>query len=53
MKLNIKFIPQNIAPLGVKSIGVYNNDDARVGNIVLGKLKPKNSINKLSNPLIP
>ena len=47
MKLNIKFIPQNIAPLGVKSIGVYNNGDTRVGSIVLGKLKPKNPINKL------
>lgn len=39
MKYN-KFIPQNIAPLGQKKIGVYNRYGNRVGQVPLGGLKP-------------
>lgn len=34
------FIPQNIAPKGVKSIGVYNGDGEKVTNIPLGRMTP-------------
>ena len=34
------FIPQNIAPIGAKSIGVYDGDGKKVCNIPLGRLTP-------------
>lgn len=34
------FIPENIAPTGAKSIGVYNGTGKRVGSIPLGGLTP-------------
>ena len=35
-----KFIPQNTAPKGAKSIGVYNNNGKKVANIPLFSLTP-------------
>lgn len=41
------FIPQNVAPVGAKSIGVYNSDGVRVCQIELGGLAlPSNKGNK-------
>lgn len=41
------FIPQNIAPYGVRRIGVYNEKGNRVGQIPLGFLSQKNTGQKL------
>jgi predicted phosphodiesterase len=37
------FIPQNTAPVGAKSIGVYDNNGNKVCSIPLGRLTPPNS----------
>ena len=34
------FIRENIAPVGAKSIGMYDSSGKRVGSIALGRLKP-------------
>ena len=34
------FIPQNIAPSGAKSIGVYNQNSEKICTIPLGRLAP-------------
>lgn len=34
------FIPQNTAPSGAKSIGVYNSNDERIATIPLGRMTP-------------
>lgn len=36
------FIPENIAPIGAKRIGIYDSDGVRVGVIPLGSLMPPN-----------
>ena len=41
------FIPQNIAPLDVRRIGIYNNNGNRVGQIPLSTLTPPNDKKKL------
>ena len=41
------FIPQNIAPIGAKRIGVYNSKGNRVGQIPLGPLTPPAPAKKL------
>lgn len=41
------FIPQNVAPLGARRIGIYNEHGNRVGQIPLGCLTPPNSRQKL------
>lgn len=42
------FIPENIAPVGAKSIGVYDEDGKIVANLKLGRLAPPTE-NKLYN----
>lgn len=37
------FIPENTAPAGAKRIGVYDENERRVGGIPLGKLSPPES----------
>ena len=34
------FIPQNVAPVGAKKIGVYNSKGEKIADIALGNLKP-------------
>jgi DNA repair exonuclease SbcCD nuclease subunit len=41
------FIPQNIAPSGVRRIGIYDGNGNRVGFIPLGSLTPPNPAQKL------
>jgi len=41
------FIPQNVAPLGARRIGIYDNMGNRVGQIPLGSLTPPNPHKKL------
>lgn len=41
------FIPQNVAPLGVRRVGVYNSKGNRVGYIPLGNLVMAQTGNKL------
>lgn len=41
------FIPQNIAPLGARRIGIYNEQGNRVGQIPLGPLTPPNPAERL------
>lgn len=41
------FMPQNIAPLGVRRIGIYDSNGNRVGFIPLGGLTPPNPSQKL------
>lgn len=41
------FIPQNVAPLGMRRIGVYNAQGNRVGQIPLGSLTPPTQGKKL------
>ena len=41
------FIPQNVAPVGARRIGVYNIKGNRVGQIPLGNLTPPNPAKKL------
>lgn len=41
------FIPQNVAQLGVRRIGIYNSNGNRVGQIPLGPLTPPNPAKKL------
>ena len=47
MKIDLKFIPQNIALKGVKNIGLYDSDGNKLKNISLGNLAPKSIGNKL------
>lgn len=42
-----KFIPQNVAPIGTKCIGIYDSNDRQVGTIPLGGLTPPNYMQKL------
>ena len=46
------FIPQNIAPKGAKSIGVYNASGKRIGEIPLGFLSPVSKTKLFSFGLI-
>ncbi len=41
------FIPQNVAPLGSRRIGIYDANGNRVGQIPLGSLTPPNNNRKL------
>lgn len=41
------FIPQNIAPVGTRRIGIYNEDGNRVGQIPLGPLTPPRKSKKM------
>lgn len=41
------FIPQNVATLGARRIGVYNNNGARIGFIPIGPLTPPDPKQKL------
>lgn len=41
------FIPENMAPSGVRRIGIYNSNGNRVGQIPLGSLTPPNPAKKL------
>ena len=41
------FIPQNVAPLGSRRIGIYDANGNRVGQIPLGSLTPPNPKEKL------
>lgn len=41
------FIPQNVAPLGSRRIGIYDANSNRVGQIPLGGLTPPNAEKKL------
>jgi hypothetical protein len=41
------FIPQNIAPVGIHRIGIYDSNGNRVGVIPLGNLTPPDHTNKL------
>ena len=41
------FIPENVAPLGTRRIGIYDSNGNRVGQIPLGSLTPPNARNKL------
>ena len=47
MLQNKDYISQNVAPLGVRRIGVYNANGLRVGQIPLGTLTPPNPAEKL------
>ena len=47
MKIDIKFISQNIAPRGAKEIAIYNSKGDKVGKVPLGRL----SCNSLGNKL--
>lgn len=42
-----KLIPQNVAPLGSRRIGIYDENGNRVGQIPLGNLTPPNPAKKL------
>ena len=41
------FIPQNVATIGTRRIGIYDANGNRVGQIPLGNLTPPNPNNKL------
>ena len=41
------FIPQNVAPLGTRRIGIYNEQGNRVGQIPLDSLTPPNPAQRL------
>lgn len=41
------FIPENIAPVGTRRIGIYDSKGNRVGQIPLGSLTPPNPAKKL------
>lgn len=41
------FIPQNVAPLGTRRIGIYDSNGNRVGQIPLGSLTPPNPAQKI------
>lgn len=41
------YIAQNVAPTGIRRIGIYNANGNRVGQIPLGSLTPPNSSNML------
>ena len=41
------FIPQNVAPQGMRRIGIYNEEGNRVGQIPLGGLTPPSPARKL------
>ena len=47
MKIDLNFIPQNIALKGVKNIGLYDSNGNKLKNIPLGNLAPKSKGNKL------
>lgn len=47
MKINLSFIPQNTAPLGARSIGLYDSNGNKLINIPLGNLAPKSTGNIL------
>ena len=47
MKIDLKFIPQNIALKGARSIGLYDSNGNKLKNIPLGNLAPKSKGNKL------
>ena len=47
MKINLSFIPQNTAPKGARSIGLYDSDGNKLKNIPLGNLNPKSKGDKL------
>ena len=40
------FIPENVAPLGTRRIGIYDSNGNRVGQIPLGSLTPPNPAQK-------
>ena len=42
------FIPQNVAPLGIQRIDIYDVNGKQVGFIPLGNLTPPNPARKLS-----
>lgn len=42
-----ELIPENIAPLGARRIGIYDSNGNRVGFVPLGKLTPPNPAQKL------
>ena len=46
-KFNLNFIPINTVPKGVKSLGVYDENNRKVGAISLGNLAPKSEGDKL------
>ena len=46
-KININFIPQNIAPVGAKKIAIFDSNGNKVDSLPLGNLSPKNSGTKL------
>lgn len=41
------FIPENVAPVGIRRIGIYNSNGLRVGQIPLETLTPPNSAKML------
>ena len=41
------FIPENVAPLNIRRIGIYDSNGNRVGFIALGNLTPPNPVKKL------
>lgn len=43
----LNFIAQNVAPLGVRRIGIYNEQGIRVGQIPLGGLTPPKATRRL------
>ena len=47
MSVYTDFIPQNVAPLSARRIGIYNDQGNRVGQIPLGTLTPPNPAKKL------
>ena len=47
MKINLNFIPQNIALKGTRSIGLYDSNGNKLKNILLGNLAPKSKGDKL------
>lgn len=46
-KVNINFIPQNVAPIGTKRVALFDNNNNLVATLPLGGLAPKNQGNKL------
>lgn len=46
-KVNINFIPQNIAPVGAKKIAIFDSNGNKVDSLPLGNLSPKSSGSKL------
>lgn len=46
------FIPQNVAPLGTRRIGIYDSNGNRAGQIALGPLAPPNPYKKLYSFLL-